>query len=187
MTSKLFGQNLALLFVTTFLLAACAGTTDENVATTTSDEPAVAETDDGRPNGVTTDELTEDAVSNLDPYGAANQESLVSYSGDRVFFDYDSAELTGDGRAALQKQADWMNHHRGVTFSIEGHCDERGTREYNLALGERRANAVKNYLIALGVSASRLSTISYGKERPAVVGNGERYWSQNRRGVIVVQ
>lgn len=106
--------------------------------------------------------------------------------GDRVFFDFDKSDVKPEGRAVLQRQADWLKKYPNVTVTVEGHCDERGTREYNLALGERRAAAVKKMLVALGVPANRVSTISYGKERPAVVGSNEAAWAQNRRGVTVV-
>jgi len=86
----------------------------------------------------------------------------------------------------LQDQAAWLKQHSGVSVTIEGHCDERGTREYNLALGEKRAQAVKNYLGTLGVGDSRISSVSYGKERPAVVGSNDGAWSQNRRSVTTV-
>lgn len=104
---------------------------------------------------------------------------------DRVFFGYDSSVVDSDGQTTLQKQADYLKAHSGLNVTIEGHCDERGTREYNLALGERRATAAKNYLVSLGVSAGRIQTISYGKERPAVIGDDESAWSQNRRAVTV--
>lgn len=107
--------------------------------------------------------------------------------GDRVFFGYDQYDLTQEARDTLGRQANWLNQYSNLRITIEGHCDERGTREYNLALGERRANAVKNYLVALGVDPSRITTISYGKERPAVPGSNETAWSQNRRGVTVVE
>lgn len=106
--------------------------------------------------------------------------------GDRVFFDYDKSDLSVDARATLGRQADWLKKYH-VSLVVEGHTDERGTREYNLALGERRANAVKNFLVAQGVPAASLSTISYGKERPAVLGDNEAAWAQNRRGVSVPQ
>lgn len=115
------------------------------------------------------------------------KEYLATVIGDRVHFDYDSSELDAEDRAMLQAQARWLNGNN-YTVTIEGHADERGTRDYNLALGDRRANAVKNYLVALGVNANRINTISYGKERP-VAGNtcsAERCWSLNRRGVMVV-
>lgn len=106
--------------------------------------------------------------------------------GDRVYFDYDSSVVTAQGQSTLEHQAQWLKQYPSVNVAIEGHCDERGTREYNIALGERRATAAKNYLVGLGVDASRISTISYGKERPAVVGHDDSSWSQNRRGVTVI-
>lgn len=104
---------------------------------------------------------------------------------DRIFFSYDSSVVESEGQDTLQKQAAYLKGHSDVNVSIEGHCDERGTREYNLALGERRASAAKSYLVSLGVAANRIQTISYGKERPAVVGDDESAWSQNRRAVTV--
>ncbi|MFP4097627.1 MAG: peptidoglycan-associated lipoprotein Pal [Alphaproteobacteria bacterium] len=115
------------------------------------------------------------------------QADLVVNVGDRVFFDTDSSELTSAARTTLENQAAWLGQFMNLSVVIEGHADERGTREYNLALGDRRANAVKNYLIALGVSPSRITIISYGKERPAVPGSNEEAWAQNRRGVTKVQ
>lgn len=106
--------------------------------------------------------------------------------GDRVFFDFDKSTLTAKAQETLDKQAAWLSRVPSATILIEGHCDERGTREYNLALGERRATAVKDYLISKGVAASRIKTISYGKERPAVLGSNEWAWSQNRRGVTTI-
>ena len=111
------------------------------------------------------------------------QERLVQQAGDRGFFDFDKAVVRSDGEETLRMQAEFLKQNPGVTMTIAGHCDERGTREYNLALGERRANAARNYLISLGVSSDRLSTISYGKERPIVLGHNEAAWAQNRVGV----
>jgi len=111
------------------------------------------------------------------------QERLVQQAGDRVFFDFDKAVVRSDGEETLRMQAEFLKQNPGLTMTIAGHCDERGTREYNLALGERRANAARNYLISLGVSSDRLSTISYGKERPIVLGHNEAAWAQNRVGV----
>lgn len=117
---------------------------------------------------------------------SAMQQDLAQNAGDRVFFEYDSAQLSSEGQQTLERQAAWLKEHNDVDITVEGHCDERGTREYNLALGERRAAAAKKYLVGLGIPASRISTISYGKERPAVVGSDESAWSQNRRAVSVV-
>lgn len=108
-------------------------------------------------------------------------------AGDRVFFSLDSSSLDKSSKEHLHKQVAWLKAHPNVKATVEGHCDERGTREYNLALGERRAEAVKNFLLHNGVDASRLDTVSYGKERPAVVGNDESAWKQNRRAVTAVR
>lgn len=116
-----------------------------------------------------------------------SQADLVATAGsDRVQFDYDSFEISEVGRVTLQRQAEWLRRYPAATFTIEGHSDERGTREYNLALGDRRANATKNFLAAQGIDTSRLSTISYGKERPEVQGSDEEGYAQNRRAVSVV-
>jgi len=120
------------------------------------------------------------------PAKAGTQEDLVVNVGDRVFFAYNQSDLSAEARATLDRQAAWLKKYGSVKVTVEGHCDERGTREYNLALGERRATAVKNYLVADGIPAARVKTISYGKERPAVLGNNEAAWAQNRRGVTVV-
>ena len=114
------------------------------------------------------------------------QGDLAVNIGDRAFFDFDSAVLSSEGKATLERQASWLKQYANVTVTIEGHCDERGTREYNLALGERRAAAARNYLVSLGVPAARISSISYGKERPAVLGSDEEAWRLNRRAVTVV-
>ena len=106
--------------------------------------------------------------------------------GDRVFFDFDKSTLSSKAQATLDKQAAWLKRVPTATILVEGHCDERGTREYNLALGDRRATAVKDYLVSKGIAASRIKTISYGKERPAVLGSNEWAWSQNRRAVSTI-
>ena len=105
---------------------------------------------------------------------------------DRVFFAFDSSAISADSAEILDTQVKWLKKHEEVKVVVQGYCDERGTREYNLALGERRANAVKQFLVSKGIAADRISTISYGKERPAVLGNNEAAWAQNRRAVTVV-
>ena len=119
-------------------------------------------------------------------YPPGSVQQFTQEVGDRVLFGFDRFDLTPQARATLDRQAAWLQQYSAVTVQIEGHADERGTRAYNLALGERRANAVRNYLVALGVSPTRITTISYGKERPAVSGSNESAWSQNRRGVTVI-
>jgi peptidoglycan-associated lipoprotein len=119
-------------------------------------------------------------------FGPGSQQDLAATAGDRIFFSFDSAEISPEAQRILQRQAEWLRRYPNVGVTIEGHCDERGTREYNLALGERRAQAAKGVLVALGVPASRLSTISYGKERPAVPGSSEDAYAQNRRAQTMV-
>ena len=106
--------------------------------------------------------------------------------GDRVFFDFDNYTLKAKARQTLERQATFLKNNAGVKVVLQGHADERGTREYNLALGDRRANSAKDYLIALGINPNRITIISYGKERPAVAGSNEAAWSQNRRAVTVI-
>jgi peptidoglycan-associated lipoprotein len=121
--------------------------------------------------------------SNIVPGSA---EDLRVNVGDTVHFDYDKYEVLEADRSVLQRQASWLAKYPSVKVTIEGHCDERGTREYNLALGARRANAVKEYLVSLGVSGGRVETISYGKERPMCTESSESCYAQNRRGVTTI-
>jgi len=151
------------------LLAACSSTPETGASSEGSGTGTTTTTSPGGASAVTPGTL-QDFVQNV---------------GDRVFFGYDKYDLTPEAQATLQKQAAWLKSYPQATVVIEGHCDERGTREYNLALGERRAASVANYLVALGIDANRIQTISYGKERPAVDGHDETAWSQNRRGVTV--
>jgi peptidoglycan-associated lipoprotein len=116
----------------------------------------------------------------------SKEDFLQQAGSDRVFFDTDQYDLDDQDRATLDRQAAWLARYANIAITVEGHCDERGTREYNLALGERRANAAKNYLVNAGVAASRISVVSYGKERPAVPGDDESAWAQNRRAVTVL-
>jgi len=151
-----------------------AGCTTKPAATSTEPPPA------GPPTGAETGPVTE---SNIIPGSAQDLRVNV---GDTVHFDYDRYDLHDQERGILQRQAAWLQKYPQVRVSIEGHCDERGTREYNLALGARRANAVKEYLVSLGVSAARVDTISYGKERPICTESTEDCWAQNRRGVTTI-
>ena len=131
---------------------------------------------------------TSTVPSDTGPAGAlpGSQEDFVAnVSSDRIFFETDSSDVDGEDQATLQSQAAWIARYPNVRVTIEGHADERGTREYNLALGERRANATKNALAALGVSPTRINTISYGKERPDALGSDESAYARNRRAVTV--
>jgi len=115
-----------------------------------------------------------------------SQQDFVVNVSDRVFFETDSSELTEQARATLDKQAQWLSNYSRYAFTIEGHADERGTREYNIALGARRAQTVREYLTSRGIAAARMRTISYGKERPVAVCDDISCWSQNRRAVTVL-
>ncbi len=124
-------------------------------------------------------------TANQGPIPGSQEDFVASVSADRVFFDTDMFDIDGEDQATLQSQAKWLARYPGTRVTIEGHCDERGTRDYNIALGERRANAAKNYLAAQGVDSGRISTISYGKERPDATGSDEQSWARNRRAVTV--
>jgi len=130
------------------------------------------------------------AKQQVDQSGASaapgSQQDFVVNVGDRVFFETDSSELTEQARATLDKQAQWLSNYNRYSFTVEGHADERGTREYNIALGARRAQTVREYLASRGIAASRMRTISYGKERPVAVCDDISCWSQNRRAVTVL-
>jgi peptidoglycan-associated lipoprotein len=114
------------------------------------------------------------------------QEDLKQNVGDRIFFATDQSTVTSEGRTILERQAEWLKRYPALTVTIEGNCDERGLREYNLALGDRRAATTRQVLVALGIDPGRVSTISYGKERPAIIGSDESAWAQNRRSVTVI-
>lgn len=120
-------------------------------------------------------------------YKAGSQEDFERNAGDRVFFAFDSSAIEGSAPQTLNKQSEWLKSYPSKKVTVEGHCDIRGTREYNLALGERRAYAVKRYLVSQGIDAERVDTVSFGKERPAVVGEGEEVHAQNRRAVVIVK
>ena len=181
----MFYKVLLTIFLAVFI-SACSTTSKDtadssgsgssgefNTASTTSEDVASTATDT--------------TTSDFSGVIRGTQEDLIVSVGDRVFFGYDSAELDADAQELLQAQAAWLKQYNKTSIIIEGHCDERGTREYNLALGEKRAQAVKNYLNGLGVINFRLNTISYGKERPAVIGSNDEAWGQNRRSVTIVK
>lgn len=174
---------LASLSAALLVLGACSSAPDETVAVpgdtaaVPADAGATGATGDTR--GIGTSELP----PGVEP---GSQEDLELTVGDRVFFAYDSAVLSEVAAQTLDRQAAWLKRYPDVTVTIQGHADERGTREYNLALGDRRANSVKNYLVALDIDPSRILTISYGEERPAAPGHDETAWAKNRRAVTVV-
>ncbi len=162
------------------LVSACSTTDEETVM----DEQTTMERE-----GITDGPLSEiyDGEA-IDPNGPVpgSQADLVVNVGDRVFFGTDRYDISPEARVILEKQANWLMQYGDLNVTVEGHADERGTREYNLALGERRANSVKNYLVALGVDPRRIETITYGKERPSVPGANEAAWAQNRRSVTKI-
>ena len=165
-------------------LAACESSPEVN-SSTTGDGSSLGATQSqpgtGGPvtSGVTSQQVTAEAP------GSA--EDFVVNVGDRVLFGLNRFDLSPNARTTIENQVTWLKRFPGVTITIEGHTDERGTREYNLALGERRANSVRDYMIALGVDPNRLQTLSYGKERPVDPASNEDAWSRNRRGVTVVE
>ena len=129
---------------------------------------------------------TDNALASASAATPGSQQDFVVNVGDRVFFESDSSDLTVQSRTTLDKQAQWLRQYGNYNFTVEGHADERGTREYNIALGARRAQAVREYLAARGIPNSRMRTVSYGKERPGAVCNDISCWSQNRRAVTVL-
>lgn len=163
----------AILLASTALVAGCGKKKVEEL-------PPVAEGTEGQP--------TADPDAGAGQVVPGSQEDFlanVGQYGDRIFFDTDKFNVDAEDQATLQRQAQWLARYPNVRVTVEGHADERGTREYNLALGERRANSAKNYLASLGVDASRVQTVSYGKERPQAMGSDEQSWAQNRRAVTV--
>ena len=160
-------KKLLLLVVTGFFLASCAATNTQQGGDV---DDASSSTSSGSDSSIT----------------AGTQEDLIVNVGDRVFFEFDSSELTVDAQATLDAQAAWLMQYPDTNITIEGHADERGTREYNLALGDKRAFAVYSYLAQAGIDTNRMEYISWGKERPEVVGSDETAYSQNRRGVTTV-
>ena len=171
-------RNAALLSVAVLALAACSDKSKDSM------QEATTYGSDSSMTGSTSVTPTDGSVtSNIIP---GSQEDLTVNVGDRVFFGYDQTDVSAEGRQTLNLQAEWLKRYPNVSVTIEGHADERGTREYNLALGDRRATSIRNYLISQGIDASRVQTISYGKERPAVFGNDDQSWAQNRRGVTKI-
>ncbi|MGF1605940.1 MAG: peptidoglycan-associated lipoprotein Pal [Rhodothalassiaceae bacterium] len=184
MLLKLSGARLLASLFILLALAACAreAPSDEvvTVPEPTAPEPARERTPPPVPSG---NVRSQDLDGGR--FGSASYADFRNYvESDRVYFDFDKSEIRSDARPTLQRMAEWLNHHDDVRFTIEGHADRRGTREYNLALGERRATAVRNYLIAQGITPSRIDVISYGKERLAAPGTTEQAHQLNRRGVV---
>ena len=167
---KKFSNFFAILLLTSFLVACASAPTDTTSSSGSS--------------SISSSSSQSDVVGGV-YVGTETIEMLAIDVPDRVFFAYDSYSLAATAQATLNKQAKWLKANPSVAIAVEGHADERGTREYNLALGERRASSVKDYLMSQGISSNRISTISYGKERPVKSGSNDTAWAQNRRSVSV--
>jgi peptidoglycan-associated lipoprotein len=185
-------RKIVSLFAVALLLAACESAPDKEAATGGEGSAQQASTDaqmeDGSGDTGGDGTAQSGSVESEEMQGpeGGTQEHLVVNVGDRVFFDFDKSNLTNEAEKTVERLAAWMKDYPEAAVTIEGHADERGTREYNLALGARRANSVKDYLIVLGIDPNRVETVSYGEERPAVLGSNEQAWAQNRRAVFVV-
>ncbi|GAB5389543.1 MAG: peptidoglycan-associated lipoprotein Pal [Alphaproteobacteria bacterium] len=177
---------LAVALVALLALPACSSS-DKSMETSTSGSDANSEYSGQSAVGPGPDSAGVEGVETGALRMEGTRDFFMNRVGDTVLFGFDSAALSPSARETVKMQAEWMKAFPATTIMVEGHCDERGTREYNLALGARRATAVKNYLVALGVSSSRIKTISYGKERPAAAGSTESAYRQNRRGVSVLR
>lgn len=170
------------LFALVALVGACETSSEDGASSSTSGAEGSGSgfgSEAGGGSGMSgSDSVSRDSVSPV-------KEALVDV-GDRVYFGYDQYDLSAEARATLEQQAALLRKHPATDIVIQGHCDERGTREYNLALGERRASSAKDYLVALGISPARIQTVSFGEERPAAIGSNESALAQNRRAVTVV-
>lgn len=168
------------LIAALFVVGACATAAEEDAGTSGAGGGSQAAASSR------VEQSTQQAARTAPEVTPGSQQDLVANVGDRVFFDFDKSDLRPASQTTLERQAAWLKRFPDLNVTVEGHCDERGTREYNLALGERRANAVKDFLIAQGIDPRRIRTISYGKERPVALGSNEAAWAQNRRGVTVI-
>jgi peptidoglycan-associated lipoprotein len=175
--------KLLSLFAAALLLAACETSPEEQATTGGEGTTQTASGGSGTSGGGGNATVTSEEVQGPEP---GTQEDLVVDVGDRVFFGFDRSNLSQEAERTVEALAAWMRANPQTTITVEGHADERGTREYNLALGARRANAVRDYLIVLGIDPNRVDTVSFGEERPAVQGSNEQAWAQNRRAEFVV-
>jgi peptidoglycan-associated lipoprotein len=178
-------RNLAVVIAALFLVAACESTSTES-GKSSGDGKQMAKKQVPDYHIMTKKKGKRKGPPKGFSITPGSSQDLVVNVGDRVFFAFDKSNLSSAARGTLEKQAAWLKKYGSVKITIEGHADERGTREYNLALGERRANSAKDFLVALGISPNRVKTISYGKERPVALGHDESSWSQNRRDVTIV-
>ena len=179
-------QRLLALFAVAFLFAACETASNISGDSASGSSSGIAT---GSSTGSATSSSTASTASSTSGSTAATQMSdaeKLAQVGNTVYFGFDSSELDGEAQATLDRQAAFLNVNPTVVVIIEGHADERGTREYNLALGDRRAVSVRDYLLAKGLDAARIRTVSYGKERPSVAGSNEEAWAKNRRAATVL-
>ena len=177
-------QRLIAIFSAAFLLAAC-----ETASTTSSDSASDSASSSAAGSSSASASSSDSSTSASSSSSAANALSpaeKLAKVGNTVFFDFDSAALSYDAQVTLSRQAAFLQLNPEAVVVVEGHCDERGTREYNLALGDRRASAARDFLLAKGIDAARIRTVSYGKERPAMLGSNEEAWAKNRRAATVL-
>jgi peptidoglycan-associated lipoprotein len=192
-------HRLIALTAVAFFIAACetasqttadsSGDSSSSTAATSAPISSTPGSSGGSSGGSNSSNSPSPSESASSPGGASDKataEGALAAIGNTVYFGYDSSALTADTEGTLMRQAAFLNANPALTVTIEGHCDERGTREYNLALGERRATAARDFLLAQGVDSARIRTISYGKERPAVAGSNDGAWSKNRRAATVI-
>ena len=190
-------QRLIALFAAAFFLAACetasqidtASTSDSSASSASGSASASASSSDSGSSSASSSSSSSDSSASAADTAAAKKakaQSELADVGSTVYFDFDSSALSSASEAILSRQAAFLKANPSLTVVIEGHADERGTREYNLALGERRASAARDYLLAQGINAARVRTVSYGKERPAVVGSNKTAWAKNRRAATVI-
>ncbi len=175
----MYFKNFMIISSITLLLASCETASQKAVSGAASSASSGS-------SASKSDSVKKGKGSSLFAEGKESAADKLISVGDRVLFDYDSAELSNDAKLILDKQSRFLRANTDLTFTIEGHCDERGTREYNLALGEQRATAVRDYLVIEGISPDRLRVISYGKEKPAVVGSNDMAFAKNRRAVTTI-
>ena len=187
-------QRLIALFAVAFFVAACETASqittdsagDSTASSSSSTASASGSSSSGSSGSSSASSTSSSSASSSAAAGTDSAADKLASIGNTVYFSYDSAALDGNSQATLYRQAAFLNGNPSLTVTIEGHCDERGTREYNLALGERRAAAARDYLLAQGVDPARIKVISYGKERPAMAGSNEESWAKNRRAATVL-
>ena len=185
-------QRLIILFAATFFLAACetasqtAGDSSGDSSSSSTTASSSASTSGSGSASSSSSASSASSSSSSSSAASDDVDSKLAAVGNTVYFAFDSAALTAEAQGTLTRQAALLKMNPSATVTIEGHCDERGTREYNLALGERRASASRDFLLAQGVDAARVRIISYGKERPAVQGSNEEAWAKNRRAATII-